>query len=426
MIWAYAWKELTRRKSRTALTVLSIFFSIGLFVTVLAVLTFFKEAVSLPFKAAGADMVVETFVEPGPWKTVRLARHLGPLPVQFLDEIRALPEVQDASGLLLFWSWEEPRMVNIAGIDPKDMDGSCPLSRQALLGRPTVVMEGSIFSDTDTSVAILDKRYAEKFNLGIGSSIRLAGRNFKVIGIADMAGLPRAGQAEVFIPISQAQELVRESHEFLKDAGEFINMVLVKLKPGRDAKAVEGKIRALVAATAKVDPQKQVKIFTSENIIPDVTGVSALTQQMFKVIALIMLIGTALLVVKASLISVTERTSEIGIMKATGWQDLDVSKLILTETTLQGLLGGIAGCVVGYVIAYLYASTAVLKLPHGVVPYSCLPAAAPPQNIAVAMQVSWMLVLAAIVIAVGMGVLGGYIAAKRAASLHPAEALRRL
>ncbi len=426
MLWMYAWKELVRRKARTALTVLSIFASTGLLVAVLAILNFFKDAVSLPFKAAGADLVVETYVEPGPWKTVRLARHLGPLPASIVNEIQALPEVESVSGLLMFWAWEGGRMINLAGVEPKDTSSCSPLRQQTLLGRPSAVIEGSFFPESNPKTALVDKRFAEKFQLQVGSPIQIAGEKFTVVGLVDMMGLPRTGQAEVFIPLPEAQRLVRESHDFLKNSENFVNMLLVKLHSSTDPKVAESKIRQLVANATGVDPEKEVRVFTYEGILPDATGVSSIAQQMFKVIALIMLLGTTLLVVKASLIAVNERRNEIGIMKAVGWKDSDIAKLILTETVLQGLVGGVTGCLVGYVIAYLYAATVEFKLPHGILPYSCVPAAAPPQNLTVAMKVSPELVLATLAIAIVMSTLGGYIAAKRAASLNPAEALRRL
>ncbi len=425
MILAYAWKELTRRKTRTTLAVMSIFFAIGLFTAVLATLNFFKEAVSLPFKAAGADMVVETYVEPGPWKRVRLARHLGAIPISVVDEFRALPEVASVSGLLLFWSWEAPRMVNICALNPEELEEISPIASRTPIGQAFVSLE-MVNPNFEGRRAVLDKRYAEKFGLTIGSTIELAGRKFEVVGLADYKGVPRVGQAEVFIPLKEGVEMVKESHEYLRNMDAFVNMILVRLKPGTEPKAVESKIRQILAKATGLDPKQQIRVFTSETILPDTVGVSLLTQQMFRVIAIIMLVGIALLVAKTSVMAVAERTSEIGIMKATGWQDSDIAKLILTESALQGLIGGVLGCVAGYLIAYIYAATAEFKLPHPIVPYSCLPAAAPPQNLVVAMKVSWPLVIAAILIALAMGVLGGYFAAKRAASLHPAEALRRL
>lgn len=425
MILAYAWREVARRKTRTTLIVMSIFFAIALFVSVLAVLNFFKEAVSLPFKTAGADMVVETFVEPGPWKRVRLARHLGPIPLSVLNEIKGIPGVEDVSGLLLFWSWEAPRMINIAAVDPSDLERVSPVSTRTALGRMFTRLELSVPSFEGYS-AILDKRFAETFGLKVGSQIELAGRKFTVIGIVDYTNVPRVGQAEVFIPLNVALEMVRESHEYLRGKGDFVNMILVKLSAGADRKAVEGKIRQIVANATGLNPEKQVKVFTSESILPDTTGVSLLTQQMFKVIAILMLIGIALLVMKTSVAAVTERTQEIGIMKAVGWRDSDIAKLILTESAIQGLIGGILGCIAGYAVAFLYAATAKFNLPHPIVPYSCLPAAAPPQTLSVAMKLSWELIILALVISLAMSLLGGYLAAKDAATMRPAEALRRL
>ena len=427
MLFGYAWKELTRRKTRTGLSVLGIFFSIGLLVAVLAISDFFREAMSLPFRAAGADIVAETFVEPGPWKRVRLARHLGPIPERLLKDIKDLPAVENAAGLLLFWSWEEPRLINVAGMNPDDIR-LCPVSSEVSVREvrgPASAIKGRLFRAEDNHAAVLDQRYAKQFGLGVGSTIRMANEEFRVVGIADYRGLVRVGQAEAFIPLKDAQRLVAASHGWLAHKGPIVNMLLVKLRPGVRPNEVRGFIAGLIREATGLKPD-QVKVITSQTILPETTGVSALTQRMVQVISIIMLVGVALLVVKASLLAVSERTSEIGIMKAVGWRDGTVARLITLETALQGLIGGIAGCVAGYGVAYAYALTARLQLPHGVVPYSCTPAAAPPQNISVAMNVSWPLVGAALGIAVGIGMIAGYIASRRAAALAPARALRRI
>jgi ABC-type antimicrobial peptide transport system permease subunit len=427
MLFSYAWKELTRRKTRSALSVLGIFFSIGLLVAVLAISDFFRDAMSLPFRAAGADMVVETFVEPGPWKNVRLARHCGPIPESMVEEFRRLPGVREASGFLHFWSWEEPRMINVAGVDPSSLRVS-PVSPEVSMreaGGAAVVIKGRSLTPEDAHAAVLDRRYAEQFELDVGSVVRLAGEDYHVVGVADMQGLVRVGQAEVFIPLKDAQRLVAASHGWLADMGPIVNMLLVKTEVGVRAETYAPYLKKLVASATKLKPE-QVKVFTSRTILPDTTGVSALTERMVQVISLLMLIGVALLVVKTSLLAVSERTSEIGIMKAVGWRDGAVARLITLETALQGLIGGVLGCMVGYGVAYAYALTARFNLPYGVVPYSCLPAAAPPQSIAAAMSVSWPLVGGALAIAVGIGVMAGYVASRRAATLVPAQALRRI
>lgn len=100
MLAAYALKELTRRKTRSLFNVLAIFTSIGLLVCVLAITDFFQRAARLPFAASGADLIVETFTEPGPWQKVRTARHLGPISGKALRQIQRLPQVEKAAGTL--------------------------------------------------------------------------------------------------------------------------------------------------------------------------------------------------------------------------------------------------------------------------------------------------------------------------------------
>jgi ABC-type antimicrobial peptide transport system permease subunit len=113
-------------------------------------------------------------------------------------------------------------------------------------------------------------------------------------------------------------------------------------------------------------------------------------------------------------------------MKAVGWDSGKVARLITLESALQAFMGGFLGCALGYLVAFVYAATVEMNLPHGLVPYSCVPAAAPPSNLAVAMRVSPTLVAGALGLALVLGVLSGFIGACHAARLEPAEALRRV
>ncbi|MGB9607593.1 MAG: FtsX-like permease family protein, partial [bacterium] len=124
--------------------------------------------------------------------------------------------------------------------------------------------------------------------------------------------------------------------------------------------------------------------------------------------------------------SIGERTREIGIMKALGWRNADISKLMVTEMAVQTIIGGILGIIGGYLLAYAYASTAVFKLPHGLLPYSCVPAAAPPENLKVAMQIYPWIIITALLVSIVVGILAGYLASRKAASLQPAQAIRAI
>lgn len=424
MLLSYAWKEIKRRKSRSLLTITGIFLSIALLVAVLAVLQFFKEAMKVPFKAAGADMVVETFTEPGPFSIVRLSRHLGPIPQEILGEIKKIEGVKDAVGLLMFWAYEPPNtMYNLGSVDVTNPSIGPLALVPGIAGQRFAIVEGRSFDLNDKYAMILDKKFAEKKGLRVGSHIKIANRDFEVIGIADFQGVPRAAEAEMFIPLTTAQEMVSQSQRNVPPGS--VNLLLIKLSDPKVAKAVKEKVVPLVAQATGLKPS-QVKVFTSESILPDTTGVSALGQTLIKVLSILVVIGIAILVMRTTVASIGERTREIGIMKALGWRGRDITKLLTWETLIQTLIGGILGCIVGYLVAYAYAHTANFVLPHGVLPYSCVPAAAPPEKLVVAMGIYWWIVGLSIGIAVVVGILSGYLAARKAIALKPAEAIRTL
>jgi len=426
-IIALAWKELTRRKSRSALTVLGIFFAVALLVAVVAVLSYFERVVAVPFEAAGADIQAETFIEAGPWSRTRLARNLGPIPVSIYEKIEALPEVTAVGGLLHFWDWQDPEMLNIAGIDP-DNQMVCPVKEGVSLketGTATVSLEGRLLTKQDTYHALLDQRYATRHGLKVGGKVNIAGREFEIVGLADLAGVTRVGQAEAFIPLHVAQEIVHDSQPWTRKYGDFVNLILIKIQPGADKEANRKKIAAILQQATGLD-KSRIKVLTGETIMDQTTGVSAVTRALGRWIAVIMLVGVALLVVKASLAAVGERTAEIGIMKAVGWTNRSVRALVMWQTAFQGLIGGVLGLIVGYLIAWAYALTAKFTLPQVLIPYSCKPGEAGPPPISLPLTVSWQIAAGAILIALAMGVLGGLIASRRAVALRPAEALRHI
>jgi ABC-type antimicrobial peptide transport system permease subunit len=425
-MFAYAWKEITRRKARSTLTIAGIFFSLLLLVAALAIMQFFRDAMMVPFKSAGTDLAISSFVEPGPFKKVRQARHLGALPDSLLPQISQIPGVKGVSGVLLFWDYhpeDKNLMYNCCGVDVANPSIG-PLSLAPSAGQVYAVIDGRSFSLDDKYVAIVDKKFAQAKNLKIGDHIELGYKDFEIVGIADMRGVPRVAEAEIYIPLSTAKELVHENQpNFPKDA---VNMILVKLENPKMADEVKPKIMKLVAQATGLKPKEQIKIMTAEAILPDTTGVSTVAQKMVKVLSILVVIGIAILVMRTAVASIGERTREIGIMKALGWRNGDISKLMVTEMAVQTTIGGILGIIVGYILAYIYASTAVFQLPHNVIPTSCAPAAAPPENLKVAMQVYPWIVITALLVSIVVGVLSGYLASRKAAALEPAQAIRAI
>jgi len=221
---------------------------------------------SLPFKAAGADMVVQTMVEPGPWQRVRLARHLGPVPYNVLSRIQKIPEVERVSGQLHLWSWWQPKMIAVAGVDPANPDiGPIASSPQRATKSTYFAVSRRALRPNDRYAAFVDKRFAEKLGLKIGSEIPLGGAKFQIVGLGDFQGVTRVAQAEIFIPLQVAWDLAGK--------GEVINFILVRLRNAQYITRATKAIQDIVIRATGLEPNA-VRVFTSSTVLPEITGLS--------------------------------------------------------------------------------------------------------------------------------------------------------
>jgi putative ABC transport system permease protein len=154
-------------------------------------------------------------------------------------------------------------------------------------------------------------------------------------------------------------------------------------------------------AAALLPTGHAVSISTSAQVLGQVNEVLGLLTSFITGIALISLLVGSIGIANIMLVSVTERTREIGIMKAIGGQSRTILSLFLIESIIHGLIGAVIGTIVG--------------LAGGVVGAQAL-------GLEPVLPVAW--IVAAIVIGVVVGVLAGLYPATRAARLQPVQALR--
>lgn len=420
-MFTLAWREISRRKTRSMLTILSIFISVTLLISVWGILRSLREGISSVFQKANAHMVVQLFSEPGPYKRARLARHLGPIPYDVVKQIRELNGVGNVAGQLHFWVWmpQVKAMTAAAGIDPEVAREIGPLSSDIF------VVKGRLLEPGDKGVAVVDIRYSDKWHVNVGDDLELCGRHFKVIGIIQPKAL-RAAQAEVFIPLTEAWEIMREEQPSIVPSKRLVvNEILIRVADLTLLTRLEKQIQSIIANALNLPP-KRIKVFTTAKILPQASGISILAQRAAKGVAVIVLIAAMLLVMRTALSSVAERIAEIGVLRAVGWRNRDVSKLLTTEFAMQSVIGGALGCIIGELIIYGWSRATHGELPHAMNPFPCLPAIPAPTKISVPFSASLDLVLFAFFIAIVMGILSGWLAARRAAQLEPIDALRRV
>jgi putative ABC transport system permease protein len=261
-----------------------------------------------------------------------------------------------------------------------------PLSRGRYLSRADV--------DTRRRVAVLGSQAAKDLFGDVdplGRQVSLAGVRFRVIGVFTELGstFGVSRDLEVHVPVTAAQRLFGVDR---------IDALAVKA-PTIDA--LEPLQRRIVAALEAKYQGEKFSAVTQTQILGTVGSILGLLTIVLGAIAGISLLVGGVGVSNIMLVSVRERTREIGLRKALGARQRDILAQFLVEAVLLTTVGGVLGMVIGVVVAV------------GADRFTELPAQVAPWSLALAFGVS-----------VGVGLVFGVLPARRAGRLEPVAALR--
>ncbi|KGK99664.1 ABC transporter permease [Methanococcoides methylutens] len=276
---------------------------------------------------------------------------------------------------------------------------------------------GNFFSEQDKYAAVLGSDVAyEKFDQKVSyrnsidiEFIRRDGtpvsRSFKVIGIIDSPDTTfiqsgAESDVRIFIPIDTMNEMLG-----IEDYGGFSITVedAESVRPVSDE--IDKKIaRSLGVSERELDNEdvKPYSIFNQADILDQLDELSAGLTSLFISVALISLIVGSIGIMNIMLVTVTERTKEIGLLKSLGYTRSNILYLFITESIILGLIGGILGTILGFVGSY--AAVSFLNLPY-IFP-------------------SYLLILG-VGIAVVVGLIAGVYPANKASKLDPVDSLRK-
>ncbi len=243
-----------------------------------------------------------------------------------------------------------------------------------------------------------------------GLHIQRTERLFRIIGVVSRQAGPGAGLgmfATVMIPLVKAQEMggadLSSPQAFLRQVGDRRSYatVTVKVQKPQDTESVEQKIKDMGFSAFSVADvlQNQKKAFILLDLLLGLVGSIALSV-------------ASLGIVNTMVMSILERTREIGVMKAIGAGDGDVRRIFLIEAGLIGLAGGLVGIVLGWGVGRAVNIGANYYLQRQ---------GAPAANL---FLIPWWLMVGAVTFAVLVGVVAGGFPAARAAKLDPIQALR--
>src|SRR3984957_3995936 len=284
-------------------------------------------------------------------------------------------------------------------------------------------------ADSTSSDAVVDSNYASAQGLKTGSTIKIAGKKFTVIGIVTEA--QETSAANVYIPLARAQSLAGMKNQ--------VNTIYVSAKSASDIPAVSKEISAAMP---------KATVTTSSDLASEVTGslssASSLANNLGKWLAVAVLAAAFGLASLLTVSGVWRRVREFGTLKALGWRNRRILSQIMGEAVAIGLIGGAAGVALGFGGAALVQAlapplTATTQPSSAAAPGGPGGAGGPGAGFARAAQAATHTVsvhltapvtLGAVLLAVLLALAGGLVAGSfggwRAVRLRPAAALARV
>jgi putative ABC transport system permease protein len=257
-----------------------------------------------------------------------------------------------------------------------------------------------------TKVALLGQTTAENL-FGdadpLGQVVRIKKVPFTVIGILDRKGQNSWGQDQddtALIPLSTAKKKVLGVSQA---NARSVGSISVKVRPGEDMAEAEAQMRELLRQRHRLQPYQEDD-FTLRNlseILQTQEESSRVMTYLLAAIASVSLLVGGIGIMNIMLVSVTERTREIGLRMAVGARGRDILTQFLVEAVTLSLIGGVIGIVLG-----VGGSQAISR-------FAEWRTQVPPSAIAMAFG-----------FAAGVGVFFGFYPARKAARLDPIEALR--
>ncbi len=390
-----AWKSIFSNKLRSSLTMLGIIIGVSAVVLMVALGTGFQVSMQQTFENLGASAL---YVYSSTDKTVKTLRPLTIEDAQALENKALAPAIAVVSPALnasVSASYGNNNVnVQATGVTPMitqiksyNLEGGRFISDQDVTARENVVVLGY--------QTVLDLFGSQT---PLGQSIRIGGMKFQVVGyIEKMGGF--AGDSYILMPLTTMQSKI--------SGGSSIQQIAVKAISPDKVDAAIAQITAIMRARHYIAPgaADDFQIRDMREVLESMQDQLAAFSFFLSSVGAISLIVGGIGIMNIMLVSVTERTREIGIRKAIGAKRRDILVQFLIEAATLSLSGGLIGLLLA-----LLLSMGMQNVPMG--------------NLTIAAKISVGVVILALAVSIGIGVISGTYPAFRAAKLDPIESLR--
>ena len=398
-----ALESLSGNKLRSGLTVLGIVIGVAAVIAMLAVGQGAQASITGSISGIGTNLLFVFRGDPG--DTIRNPK---PLTLGDADALRdqfAAPSIEavapalQGNGVVSFGG--EQTSPQLFGVTPEyfqvrnlNLAEGEPITEEHMLGRASVVILGpetakTLFGHSDGVT---------------GETVRIEGQPFRVIGVLQSKGGGAFGSEDdqALVPFTTAQaRLIRRS------TSDRVDIIFIQAVSGDLVTQASDEITSILSTRHRNEiGLNDFTIFTQQDLLTTFASITGILTIFLGGIAGISLLVGGIGIMNIMLVSVTERTREIGLRKALGARKRDILTQFLTESSLLSLIGGIIGIMLGWLISFLVGRIAAAS------------------GTAFTPIVGINAIALATIFSAAVGLFFGIYPANRAASLEPVEALR--
>ena len=398
-----AFKAIGSNKLRTFLTMLGVIIGVTAVIMMVSISTGTEATIAENINSLGANLI---FISPS---AVNFTAARGPRSTLVYSDVQAIQDnVTGITGVSVEQQTRQTVKVGLTALDSVEVMGTT-------VGFPSVrgmeIGSGRFFTQTDTDkktkIAVLGSTIAtELFGtddpvgqyITIGNNVRMT-----VVGVfkekGSVAGVDF--DSRIYLPITVLFQYF-QNNQFARLTGDSVNLIYVAAQDQKTIDSVIFQINDLLATRHKVAPEApDFAIRTQQDIISAQESTTSSFRTLLAGVAGVSLLVGGIGIMNIMLVSVTERTREIGIRQAVGATPADVRWQFLTEALILSLSGGVIGILTGIGGSYLYGEFGGMRT-----------------------LVSVESIVLAFVAAAAVGIFFGFVPANRAAGLDPIVALR--
>jgi len=395
--------SLCANKLRTGLTMLGIVIGVASVISMLAIGNGASSSITSSIESMGTNLLYVMANNQG----------TNPQPVTLADA----DAIIDSGGA--------PSVIAVAPVAQRSMDVTYAgtSTTTIVMGvtpnystvRNTPVESGRFITQADidehATVAVIGADVLEELfgsSAGVlGQKIRIGSNLYQVVGILESKGGDSIGSSDnqVIVPLSTAQvRIITRS-----SAHDEVSQISVQVADADKIKSAITEVTAIMRSRHNItgDEEEDFNVMSTEAFTEAATSITGIMTIFLGGIAGISLLVGGIGIMNIMLVSVIERTKEIGLRKAVGARDSDILLQFMVESLIIGLAGGILGILVGWGISSLIKGVATFG------------------STALNPEISAASILMSVGFSVAVGLIFGLYPANRASKLEPVEALRK-